>query len=115
MICKNVNLIYISRWKNIQEEKTKLILNHIEIIIFHTALKVLVFGVILVRIFPHPYSVPMRENADQNNSECGQFLRSVIVKCLIGLEFGIRSFRLVEEYVIQIYISLTTLLNCKIR
>ena len=34
-----------------------------------------VFGVILVRIFP--YSVQMWENADQNNSEYGHFLRSV--------------------------------------
>ena len=41
------------------------------------AWKVSVFGVILVRIFPHsdwilcisPYSVQMREDADQNNSE----------------------------------------------
>ena len=50
-----------------------------------------VFGVILVRIFPafsrirteygeilriSPYSVRMRENADQNNSEYEQFSRS---------------------------------------
>ena len=40
-----------------------------------------VLGVILVRIFPHsdwisPYSVRMRENTDQNNSEYGYFLRS---------------------------------------
>ena len=42
------------------------------------------FGVILVSIFPHldwilrvsPYSVQMRENKDQNNSEYGHFLRS---------------------------------------
>ena len=50
--------------------------------------KVSVRGVILVHIFLHsdrieirsisPYSVRMRENADQNNSECGQFSRSVI-------------------------------------
>ena len=44
-------------------------------------------GVILVRIFPigteykeilciSPYSVRMRENTDQNNSEYGHFLRS---------------------------------------
>ena len=50
--------------------------------------KVSVFGVILVRIFPHSdwirreilrmslYSVRMRENVDQNNSEYGHFLRS---------------------------------------
>ena len=49
--------------------------------------KVSVFGVILVRIFPHsdwirrdmeylsPYSVRMRENADQNNSKYGHFSR----------------------------------------
>ena len=46
-----------------------------------TAWKLSVFGVILVRIFWHfrisPYSVRMRENADQNNSEYGHFLRSV--------------------------------------
>ena len=51
-----------------------------------------VFGVILVRIFPHsdciqsecgkmlsisPNSAQMQENADQNNSEYGHFLRSV--------------------------------------
>ena len=38
------------------------------------AWKVSVFWVILVRI--SPYSVRMRENADQNNSEYGHFLRS---------------------------------------
>ena len=45
------------------------------------AWKVFVFGVILVRIFPHsdwilrisPYTVRMQENTDQNNSEYGQF------------------------------------------
>ena len=50
-----------------------------------TAWKVSVFGVILVRIFLYsgwirgisPYSVRMKENADQNNSEYGHFLRSV--------------------------------------
>ena len=40
-----------------------------------TAWKVSVFGVILVRI--STYSVPMRENTDQNISENGHFLRSV--------------------------------------
>ena len=41
-----------------------------------------VFGVILVRfslirtLRIYPYSVRMRENVDQNNSECEQFLRS---------------------------------------
>ena len=49
-----------------------------------------IFGVFLVRIFKYsaeyreilcisPYSVGMRENADQNNSEYGHFLRSVVV------------------------------------
>ena len=33
------------------------------------------FGAIVVYIFP-PYSVRMRENADQNNSKYGHFLRS---------------------------------------
>ena len=53
-----------------------------------TALKVSVFGVVLVRIFPHSdwirrdlrislYSVQIWENTDQNNSEYGHFLRSV--------------------------------------
>ena len=53
------------------------------------AWKVYVFRVVLVRIFQHldwirkdtdsisMYSVRMRENADQNNSEYGYFLRSV--------------------------------------
>ena len=47
------------------------------------AWKVSVFAVILVRIFPligqsriSPYSVRMRENADQNNSDYGHFLQS---------------------------------------
>ena len=51
----------------------------------NTAWKVSVFGVILVRIFPQSdwirrdtqYSVRMRENTDQNNSEHGHFLRCV--------------------------------------
>ena len=33
-----------------------------------------------------PYSVQMRENADQNNSEYGHFSRSVEVLCCMGLE-----------------------------
>ena len=52
-----------------------------------TAWKVSVFGVILVRIFPHsdwirrdPYLVQMLENTDQNNSEYGNFLRSVLME-----------------------------------
>ena len=40
----------------------------------HIAWKVSLFGVILVRIFPH--SQWIRENADQNNSEYKHFLRS---------------------------------------
>ena len=52
---------------------------------YHTAWKVSAFGVILAPNFPifllrilriYPYSVRMRENADQNNSEYGHFLRS---------------------------------------
>ena len=50
-----------------------------------------VFGVILVRVFPHsdwireilrisPYSVRKPENTDQNNSEYGHCLRSVCYK-----------------------------------
>ena len=50
-----------------------------------TVQKVSVFGVILVRIFPHsdwmwgdtPYSLQMQENADQNNSKYEHFSRSV--------------------------------------
>ena len=41
-----------------------------------TAQKVSEFGFILVHILPH--SVWMRENADQNNSEYGRFLRSTV-------------------------------------
>ena len=59
----------------------------------YTSWKVSVFGVILVRIFPHSdwiqrdtlyhsYSVRMRENADQNNSEYGHFLRNRWTKAL---------------------------------
>ena len=59
-----------------------------------TMWKVSLFGVTLVRIFPHsdwirrvrsisPYSVEIRENADQNNSEYGNFLRSVFKKSQI--------------------------------
>ena len=40
-----------------------------------TAWKLSLFGVILVSIFP--YSIRMRKNADQNNSEYGHFLRNV--------------------------------------
>ena len=55
-----------------------------------TELKVLVFGVILVRIFQQYlenilpsislYSVRMRENTDQNNSEYGHFSCSYYVQ-----------------------------------
>ena len=56
-------------------------------IILNTAWKVSVFGVMLIRISPHtnwirrirsisPYSVQTRENAGQNKSEYGHFLRS---------------------------------------
>ena len=56
-----------------------------------TAWKVSAFGVILVRIFPHSdwirrdtqYLVQMRENADQNNSEYGHFLRSDVLQIFI--------------------------------
>ena len=52
-----------------------------------TAQKVSVLGVILVRIFPHldwmrEYSVRIRENTDQNNSEYGHFLHSESLTCL---------------------------------
>ena len=59
-----------------------------------TAWKVSIFGVILVRIFSHLdlygdilriwlYSVRMRENTDQNNSDYGHFLSSDIFRILI--------------------------------
>ena len=58
--------------------------------LINTAWKVSVFGVILLRIFPHsdwmwrdtPYLSVFSlnaENKDQNNSEYGHFLRSVKV------------------------------------
>ena len=43
-----------------------------------------VFGVILVRIFP--YSVRMRKNTDQNNSEYGHFLRSLLIQGKVLLD-----------------------------
>ena len=69
-----------------------------------TAWKVSVFGVILIRIFAYsdwirrdteyqsicPYSVQMRENTDQNNSEYGHFLRSVYFKNVIFIQGGIK-------------------------
>ena len=53
--------------------------------LYNTTWKEPVFGAFLVRIFLHLdwilrislYSLQMRENADQNNSEYGLFLRSV--------------------------------------
>ena len=51
-----------------------------EILKGNAARKVSLFGVILVRIFPHSdgirRAVRMPENADQNNLEYGNFLRS---------------------------------------
>ena len=41
------------------------------------AWKVSVFGITLVRIFPHLDWIRMRENADQNNAEYGHFSRSM--------------------------------------
>ena len=49
---------------------------HKETEYYNTAYKVSVFGVILVCIFPH--SDWIRRDTDQNNSEYGHFLRSVI-------------------------------------
>ena len=45
-----------------------------------------VYGEILVA---SPYSVQMRENEDQNNSEYGRFLRSVIVSYSISSHHGV--------------------------
>ena len=36
------------------------------------------------RSYSGPYSVQIRENTDQNNSEYGHFLRSVFAKMSIG-------------------------------
>ena len=64
-----------------------------------TAWKVSVFLVFLVRIFPHsnwirrdipcisPYSVRMRENTDQKNSEYGHFSCSVCLKITLTFYF----------------------------
>ena len=54
-------------------------------IVIYTAWNVSVFGVILVRIFP--YSVRMRENVDQNNSEYGNLLRSTIYNIFLFLKY----------------------------
>ena len=76
------------------------------------AWKVSVFGVILVRIFPYSdwmrrdtlYSVQMRGNAYQNNSEYGHFLRSVrFLRFLESLnhsliQFGLGSRKDVAPY-----------------
>ena len=54
----------------------------------YTAWKVSLFGVFLVHNFPHltsPYSVQMRENTDQKNSEYRHFSRSFIEKWSISL------------------------------
>ena len=58
-------------WKVPKYIKTKVLTT----CFYLTAWKVSAFGVILVHIFP--YSVRMRENADQNNSKYEHFLRSV--------------------------------------
>ena len=58
-----------------------------------TAWKMSVFGVFLVRVFPHldwilrfsPYSVRMRENTDQKNSEYGHFSHSVHFECFFQI------------------------------
>ena len=64
--------------------------------------KVLVFGVILVRIFPAfglntkrytvslRYSVRTRENTDQNNSEYGHFLRSANLKEITSFTWNLK-------------------------
>ena len=94
-----------------------------------TAWNVPVFGVFLVRIFPHlakygeilyisPYLVRMWENMDQKNSEYGHFLRSDFVKYFyekpgndVGLWFLMLSRTLVWDYLpaeIQTEISRNT-------
>ena len=53
-----------------------------------------VFGVILVRIFP--YSVRMRENADQNDSEYGHFSRSEKTPGVILSWAGTSNYKIIE-------------------
>ena len=75
-----------------------------------TAWKVSVFGVILVRIFPHsdwigrdtsisPYLVRMRGNTDQNNSEYRHFLR----KWIEGKKQNVAKLQKCEDVLIQYY------------
>ena len=77
-----------------------------------TALNLSVFGVILVRIFPHSdwirrdtESVRIRENADQNNSEYGHFSRSVQVDISSQVSnfktLKLREIRLYGDYVLE--------------
>ena len=73
-----------------------------------------VFGVILVCIFPHsdwieilrisPYSVQVRENADQINSEYGHFMQ-----CLLILETKINNDPLSDSQCIISIIHVSTL------
>ena len=78
----------------------------------YTAWKVPVFGVILVRIFPH--SDWMQKNMDQKNSEYGHFLRSVIVnfeqnpeahsKLFANIVNGERPFTILEKnFIIDVW------------
>ena len=67
---KNNRYFYLTLWAELKNESAH-----------YTAWKVSVFGVILVRIFPHS-DVTRRdtentENTDQNNSEYGHFMRAV--------------------------------------
>ena len=75
----NFNKKYIDSWSEILQINSVYYVDH--------SVKSVWFEIIVVRIFPFRteygeiwsislYSVRMRENADQNNSECGHFSRS---------------------------------------
>ena len=90
-----------------------------------------VFGVILVRILAilriSPYSVQMREDADQNNSECGHFLRSdgphqfdaskLILKNLIRLQFAssLQNFRNIRNGNCTLFIVIVFQTNFQVK
>ena len=76
----------------------------------NTASKVSVFGVFLVRIFPHlrisSYSVRIRENTDKKNSEYGHFLRSEISKSFQNIVLGQGGQKITNSIICDIVRSL---------
>ena len=89
---KNLKWSVLQKWLtafSVHLRQTKIFLYSVNCFLLMktgTAWKMSEFGVFLVRIFPHsdwilcisPYSIRMRENTDQNNSEYEHFLRSVV-------------------------------------